>query len=91
MVHAIIRHTVADYATWRPFFDADDARRRAAGSTGVHQVYRDHDNPNVVTIILEWDTAEKALQFANNPALGEVMQKAGVMGPPAVLAIVSRT
>ncbi|HTP01495.1 MAG TPA: hypothetical protein VMJ64_08985 [Anaerolineales bacterium] len=89
MVMLNVRHTVADYAKWRPFFDEDDARRRKAGQQGTPQVYRDVDNPNVVTIMLPWDNAENALRFAQDPAMAEVMQKAGVVGMPAVRAILS--
>ena len=89
MVYLNVRHTVADYEKWRPVFDADAARRRAAGATGVTQVYRDMDAPNTITLILEWDTAENANKFAHDPALGAVMQQAGVIGLPAVVAVVS--
>ena len=91
MVYLNIRHTVADYETWRPFFDADEARRRAAGATGVNQVYRDMDDPNTITAVLEWDNAENGRKFMNDPALREALQKAGVIGMPAVRAILSRT
>ena len=89
MVYLNVRHTVADYKTWRPFFDKDDARRRAAGATGKHQVYRDVDNPNILTIVMEWDTAERAQKFAHDPKLGEVMMEAGVIGMPALVAILN--
>ena len=89
MVYLNVRHTVADYGAWRPFFDADEARRRAAGATGVKQVYRDVDDPNTITVLLEWDNAENARKFAEDPALREAMQKAGVIGMPAVRAMLS--
>ena len=91
MVYLNVRATVADYEKWRPFFDEDEARRRAAGATGVNQVYRDVDDPNTVTVVLEWDNAENARKFMDDPALREVMQKSGVIGMPAVRAILSRT
>jgi hypothetical protein len=90
VVYITVRHTAADYETWRSFFDKDEARRRAGGSTGVNQIFHDVDAPNTVTVILEWDNAENARKFADDPALREVMQKAGVVGMPAVLAIQSR-
>lgn len=90
MVSVNVRHTVADYGKWRPVFDEDDARRRAGGQLGVPQVYRDVDNPNIITLILEWDTAEKANKFVHDPALGAVMETAGVIGMPAVVAVIAR-
>ncbi|MGZ9221655.1 MAG: putative quinol monooxygenase [Anaerolineales bacterium] len=90
MVYINVRHTVADYEKWRPFFDGDDARRSAAGASGVNQVYRDADDPNTITIVMEWDNAENARKFLDDPALREVMQQAGVVGMPAVRAVLSR-
>jgi hypothetical protein len=87
MIYLNVRHTVADYEKWRPFFDADETRRRAAGATGVNQVFRDANDPNVVTLVMQWDNVANAQKFANDPMLGEVMQKAGVIGMPAVAAI----
>ena len=84
MIYLNVRHTAADYAKWRVGFDAHETARRAAGATGVQQVYRDWENPNAVTIIMEWDNAEKARKFAQDPALREVMEKAGVIGAPEV-------
>lgn len=91
MVYANVRHTVDDYEKWRPVFDADESRRRAAGATGVNRIYRDADNPNIVTAILEWDNEENARKFMDDPALREVMQKGGVIGMPSVRAVLSRT
>ncbi len=90
MIYLNVRHTVADYGKWRPFFDADETRRRAGGATGVNQVYRDANDPNVVTLVMEWDNAVNAQKFVNDPALSEVMKKAGVIGMPAVAAILTR-
>jgi hypothetical protein len=90
MTYLNVRHTVVDYGKWRPFFDADETRRRAAGATGVNQVYRDANNTNIITLVMEWDNEMNAQKFANDPALVEVMQKAGVFGRPEVAAILTR-
>jgi heme-degrading monooxygenase HmoA len=84
MINVSIRHTIADYAKWHAGFDAHEAARRAAGATGVNQVYRDVENPNQITVMLEWDNAENARKFASDPALKEVMQAAGVTSAPEV-------
>jgi hypothetical protein len=91
MCYLVVRHTVADYKKWRPFYDGDDARRRAAGATGITQVYQDVDDPNTTTVLMEWDKPENALKFAHDPALAEVMKKAGVIGQPALVSIVSKS
>ncbi len=89
MVYLNVRHTCADYDTWRQFFDADEEARRSFGATGVKHIFRDVEDPNTVTVILAWDSAENANKFLNNPALRETMQKAGVIGMPAVRAVLS--
>lgn len=89
MVYLTIRAKVTDFAKWRSVFDESEGLRRAAGSTGLNHVYRDVDDPNTVTLMLEWDNTDNAHKFMNDPALRERQQKAGVVGPPAVSAILS--
>jgi len=84
MVYLNVRHTVADYAKWREGFDANESFRRAAGATGVKQVYRDHENPNFVTAIMQWDNTDNARRFTQDPQLKQVMEKAGVTSAPEI-------
>jgi len=90
MVYVSMRVTVADFAKWREVFDGSEAIRRAAGATGVSQLFRDVDDPNTITLVLEWDGAEHARAFLDDPALRERQQKAGTIGAPAVRAIMTR-
>jgi heme-degrading monooxygenase HmoA len=82
MVYLEVKHTVADYAKWRVGFDNHESARRAAGATGVKQVYRGVEDPNAITIIMEWDSAENAQRFVADPSLREVMAEAGVTSAP---------
>jgi hypothetical protein len=82
MVYVTVRHTVADYAKWRPFFDADESNRRAAGATGAQQVYRDQENPNDITVVMEWDKRENAETRFHSPAMAETFKTAGVTSAP---------
>ena len=84
MVYLNVRHTVADYAKWREGFDANEPVRRAAGATGVKHVYRDHENPNTITAVMQWDNADKARRFTEDPQLKEIMAKAGVTSAPEI-------
>jgi heme-degrading monooxygenase HmoA len=79
MIYFQVRHTVADYAKWRVAFDNHGATRRAFGATGVDQVYRGVDNPNAITVITEWKSAEDAQRFAQDPSLKEAMVAGGVI------------
>ena len=87
MVYINLRVNVADYDTWRAGFDANESRRKSAGSMGVNQLYRDVDNPNNITLVLECDTADKAQAFLNDPNTKASMDAAGVTGRPTVVAV----
>jgi hypothetical protein len=54
----ITRIHVGDYDTWRPMFDQD--RPRAREKAKSQHVYRSMDDPNLVFIHLEFDSAEDA-------------------------------
>lgn len=82
MINVSIRNTITDYTQWRAGFDAHATARRTAGATGVSQIFRDVDNPNQITVLLEWDNAENARKFTNDPGLKEAMQAAGVTSVP---------
>jgi hypothetical protein len=75
MSYVIVKHTVADYARWKPIFDADGANREIGGSKGG-QLFRSADDPNEVVILFEWDL-EKARQYSQG-------EEAGVLGPPEI-------
>jgi hypothetical protein len=80
MARAFINHPVSDYDKWRPYYDADKARRAAAGITDI-AVLRDADDPNSVWIVGE-ASADKVDALLSDPELAKVMQEAGVTAPP---------
>jgi quinol monooxygenase YgiN len=82
MIYLSARQNVTDYAIWRTAFDTSASFRKEGGATGVNQIYRDVENPNTVTMILEWNNIEKVRLFLANPKLKEVMKDAGVIGAP---------
>jgi heme-degrading monooxygenase HmoA len=90
MIYTIFRQTVSDYEKWRLVFDEGEAYRKTSGATGVSQVYRDVDDPNTITVVTEWDSAESIRKYMDDPVLRESLQKAGVIGTPTVRAITSR-
>jgi|WetSurMetagenome_2_1015567.scaffolds.fasta_scaffold147582_3 hypothetical protein len=84
MIFINVRHKVADFTKWRHYFDADLARRKDSGATGIEYVYRDLEDTNTVTIIMQWENLEKARMFVQDPKLVEIMKNAGVMSEPEV-------
>jgi hypothetical protein len=83
MPYLLVRHTVKDYAKWKPFFDEDQSTRQKSGSKGGH-LYLNSQNPNELIVVFEWDTLENARKFAESADLWEVMEKAGVIGKPDI-------
>ncbi len=83
MVQMFARGSVADFGTFRKTFDEKEPMRQSAGSTG-NQVYQSVDDPNEITIRLEFPTAEAAKAFASSDELREAMKQAGVRERPTI-------
>lgn len=83
MIHVIVRHKVADYGRWKESFDSHLASRKAAGEVGS-RILQSVDDPREVTILLDWDSLERARKFAGSDDLKQAMQQAGVVGDPDV-------
>jgi heme-degrading monooxygenase HmoA len=79
----LIRHRVADYATWKPVFDEHGSTRAANGSRGG-RVFQSSADPNEVLILLEWDDLERADLFVLSDDLSEAMVRAGVADRPDI-------
>ena len=60
MALLIIDHIVGDYETFKEVFLDDQERRRRSGSKSA-RVYRVDGDPNNIRVVLEFATAEQAL------------------------------
>jgi hypothetical protein len=83
MIRMFVRHSVADFDTWKKAYDAFDAERREMGVRG-DAVFRTAGHPNEVTAWHDFDTILEARAFAASERLREVMRKAGVASEPIV-------
>lgn len=83
MTKLIARHPVSDFAVWYAGYNkfADFRDENGVKSASVWQSV---DDPNDVTVMHEFETAEAAKVFAANPKLREIMQELGVSGPPTI-------
>ena len=77
----VIHHTVADYAKWRPGYDAHKSVRDAAGLSNC-EVRTAIGHPNDVSIACEMTDLAKAKAFTKSKSLADAMKKAGVVGKP---------
>lgn len=83
MPYLLIRHTVEDYARWKPHFDQHSIIRQNNGCRGG-LLFRDANKPNELVILFEWDNLERARLFSQSQDLREIMRRAGVIGQPEV-------
>jgi heme-degrading monooxygenase HmoA len=83
MTYVLVLHHVEDYSRWKVVYDGDRAVRKDRGSKGS-SVLRNADDPNHLVVITEWENLESAKNFAESEDLKNTMQKAGVIGRPAV-------
>lgn len=83
MAHILVHHKVNDFNNWKPFFEKHSAYRAENGSLGG-KVFRNSNDPNEVFVLLEWDSIENAMRFAQSDDTREVMKTAGVLGIPSV-------
>ena len=79
MAIVIASHKVKDFATWKPYFDAD-AKRRKEMNVRVIKECQKADDPNHIYFIWEVDDLSIFESGARDPELRAVMEKAGVIG-----------
>jgi hypothetical protein len=82
----IINSKVKDFKTWKSFFDGDRDRRSNAGLKEIY-VTSNASDPNNVYLVFETNDVAKAQQLMQSPELKEYMEKAGVIGQPAVTVL----
>lgn len=83
MPYVLVRHKLADFAKWRPIYDAHGAARKTAGSKGA-RLFRNADNPNETVMLFEWSDLDSARRFADSEDLRQAMTRAGVADRPDI-------
>jgi heme-degrading monooxygenase HmoA len=73
MAFVLIEHLVGDFETFKKVYLDDGDRRRMSGSKGG-KVYRAANDPKSIIILLEWDDAERAREWAESLELNQAMQ-----------------
>ena len=85
MAIIIMSHEVADYAAWKPIYDADAPRRDQAGFKEIAVGTR-AENPKMVSMIWEGDPSGIESMMAD-PELEAKMKAAGVISAPEMIII----
>jgi heme-degrading monooxygenase HmoA len=73
MAFVLIEHQVGDFEAFMAVYLDDADRRRRFGCIGGH-VYRVSDDPQSVVVLLEWDTLERARDFATSLELHQAAE-----------------
>jgi heme-degrading monooxygenase HmoA len=77
MIKVMTTMTVPNFEQWKTGFEFGLAARQAAGAQDSI-TYRSEHNPNQLTVIFEWEDAEKATAFINSPVLLDIQKKLGI-------------
>jgi hypothetical protein len=72
---------VTDYDAWKAEFDQMPP---SVGGASFHRINRLVDDPNVITVVAGFASADAARAFVENPDLASAMQRAGVMSEPRI-------
>ncbi len=83
MTKLYVHHKVANYEAWRKVFDEATMTRTRYGSTG-QEVFRAPSDPNDITILTTWHSAEGARAYGQSPELRDAMQRGGVISQPDI-------
>ena len=79
----IIHHKVKDYSAWRAVYDGHEKSRTSAGITNG-KVFRRAEDPNDLMVLQDVADEGKARSWTTSEDLKSAMQKAGVLGAPAI-------
>jgi hypothetical protein len=82
----VVQHKVKDFDFWRPFFVNDSKRQRRATFTRW-RLARSIDDPNNIVIVFECRDLDKAKKVYSDPAVAEIVKKAGVKGKTTFLLV----
>jgi quinol monooxygenase YgiN len=85
-MNVIVQHRVRDFDAWLPLFKEHRAVREQYGCRS-HRVYRGLEEPNEITIVLDFPTRERAEAFYQEPSLREAMERGGVVSEPRAVFV----
>lgn len=81
--YLMIQHRVKEYSYWRIEFDQAFDWRKKKGECSF-EVFQDCNDLNLVVILSEWESVEKAKEFIADSELSEIMQISGVLDQPII-------
>jgi hypothetical protein len=86
MATIFLRHPVADYKEWRPYYDGDIERRNKAGLKEI-AVFQNAKDPNDVLIEFSARDRSGIDEMLSSSGLKAKMEEAGVTAPPQAFVV----
>lgn len=83
MTFILIKHRVTNYSDWRIVYDNTQEMASEMGQLNS-RVFQEKNNPNMVTVLTEFETIKHGENFINSGELKEAMKKAGVAEAPQI-------
>jgi hypothetical protein len=77
---------VRDYDDWKAAFDGGERLRREYRCTG-HEIYRDVEDPQRLTVFLEFPSRERARSYFDDPRFEEQMREGGAEPGPRTMFV----
>ena len=81
--YVLVRARVRNFEAWKQAYDAHLSVRQEYG-LGEEHLLRGADDPYDLVLLFKASSLDRAKAFMSNPAVGEAMQKSGVVGKPDV-------
>jgi hypothetical protein len=82
----LARVTIGDFDRfWSTFAGAGADQRQKYGSSGA-RVFRNLDRPDEMIVLFDWSKGDYG-RFLEDPRSREVMQQAGLTGPPETIEV----
>jgi heme-degrading monooxygenase HmoA len=86
MIYVVLEHEMRDFEQLKQVYTDDAERRRRMGCLGG-RIWRGADDPDWVTVVMEWDTVENARAFAGSFELEQAMHWATVKAPTTRITV----
>jgi quinol monooxygenase YgiN len=82
VVHVLTRAEVRDFDTFWQVFQTRGHELRTRHGSSRARVFRDAENPNVISVLFDWESRARFEEFLQDPETREAMQAAGLLAPP---------
>ena len=80
MAYVLIEHEISNFEMMKQVYRDDAERRGRMGCVGGH-IWQAADDPDNVSVVLQWDTVENAREFAGSFELEQAMHWSSAKAP----------